>query len=116
MRIAIIGDIQNEKAEVVVKNLGKLFYYTSRLIARGHHPFCPAWLAMQGMFVTAIDGLTSIGYGEYMEYSKSYISVCDAVLVTGYGNGSKDETDYAIKLGKLIYYDIDDIPDQKEGL
>jgi len=44
---------------------------------------------------------------EYIEWDKAWLEVCDALLFLDNSKGAKQELEYAKKLGKMIYYDVD---------
>ena len=47
---------------------------------------------------------------DYIEWDKAWLEFCDALLFLGNSKGANIELEYAKKIGKTIYYNIDDVP------
>lgn len=98
MRVYIAGKIQDEKANIVMKNLGDLIYYANAVWKMGHHPYCPSLIALLGMMSGELKS-----YKDYMEINISYLKVCEAILMTSISSGAAEERDIAINHNLLVF-------------
>ena len=91
-----------------IKNLRLMFDAAIAVQRKGHYPYVPG-----------LDLLLGIVAGDwerddYQDTSLAYLEVCDAVLVVAHSEGVDKELAKAKKLRKIIYYNVEEIPNRKE--
>lgn len=116
MRIYIAGPLSSKEvrdrnpSKVVtdyLSNIHRMVKAASAVRRKGHSPYVPA-----------LDFVLGIIAGDWTEddyrgISDEFLKVCNAVLVIGISWGVEREIMIARELSIPIYFDIEDIPDDK---
>jgi len=107
MRIYVAGEYSGSDVIAVLRNMRMGIRTCVSLLKKGHSPFCP-WLDFQYGLVTEID------LYHYQRNSSEWLEVADAILMLPNWKASKGaqaELQKAEKLGKLVYFDEEAVPD-----
>lgn len=118
MMILIAGPYRggtNDDPLLIRKNLENLEAQALPLFRMGHVPIIGEWLALPLM---KLAGSKQIGdeVWEEIQYPIAHriLEKCDAVLrIPGASKGADQDVALAKSLGMKVYYDINDIPDEK---
>jgi hypothetical protein len=105
MKIYIAGKYSSDNIIQALKNIREGIKVGAKLIKMGHSPFCP-WLDHQFFFYE------DITLEEIRNYSLTWLSSCDTMLVlpnSENSKGTQQEVIEATKLGIKIIYNIEDI-------
>ncbi len=86
--------------------------YGIEVIKKGHNPFIPNLMH----FVHREMGKDTLLESEWHELVSNWLQFCDAILIASppmdSNSGVRQELDLAQKLGKRIFYSIEEIPNE----
>jgi len=85
-----------------------------RLRKRGHFAYIPHLSNYQNQILQQLGYAPT--YDQWLELDFEMIKRCDAMLFMDASPGAERERDYARKIGKPIFCNIEDLPANKEGL
>ena len=108
LRIYIAGPYSAETETQISQNVTKALDVGLDLWKKGHYPYIPHLTHFVDL--RAREKGTPMKWEDYIEWDKVWLEFCDALLFLGNSKGANRELEYAKKLGKTIYYNIDDIP------
>lgn len=90
----------------IERNVKKTIELSRKIIARGHTPFIP------NLYHYVDKGWKdSCGEDIWLQIALQWIECCDAFYYGGNSDGCNEELAEAQALGKIIYTDIDDVPE-----
>ncbi len=107
----ITGTNGNEAA--IAENLKAMERYALPVFAKGHLAVVGEWLAWPVILQAGGESHASEQFGEY-QYPVAHrlLEKCDAVLrIPGESRGADIEMEKAREMGKIIFHDIDEVPD-----
>lgn len=113
LRIYVAGPYTAETKTQIHQNVMKALDAGLILWKKGHYPYIPHLTHFVDL--RAQEKEIPMKWEEYIEWDKAWLEVCDAVLFLGNSKGAEEELKYAKKLGKTIYYKIDDVPSISEN-
>ena len=105
-RVYIAGAMSADNIITALDNLRRGIQAATRIIQRGHAPFCPM---LDFQFQLTSEGLT---IEQYYCYSMAWLEVSDCVLVlpgSENSKGVKAEVERARELGIPIYYPEEEV-------
>jgi len=108
LRIYICGPYTAESETEIDRNVAKALDVGLILWKKGHYPYIPHLTHFVDL--RAREKGIEMKWEEYIEWDKAWLEVCDALLYLGNSKGARQELEYAKKLGKIIYYDVNDVP------
>jgi hypothetical protein len=108
LRIYVCGPYTAESETQINQNVAKALDVGLILWKKGHYPYIPHLTHFVDSRARA-KGI-EMKWEEYIEWDKAWLEVCDALLYLGNSKGAKQELEYAKKLGKIVYYDIAEVP------
>lgn len=112
LRIYVCGPYTADSEEQVIQNVMRAIDAGLALWKKGHYPYIPHLTHFVDLRAKEL-GL-EIRWEDYIEWDKVWLELCDALLFLGDSRGAMMELDYAKKLGKIIYYSIEEIPNNNE--
>ena len=90
----------------VCENVRKACFAGDAILKKGHIPFIPHLTHLWHL-------ISPKPYKEWLRIDIEMMSICDAVLrLTGESKGADSEVAEAQKLCMIIYYSLEDIPDE----
>ena len=92
----------------MVQNVMKAIDAGLILWKKGHYPYIPHLTHFVDL--RAKEKGIEMKWEEYIEWDKAWLEVCDALLFLGNSKGAIKELEYAKTLGKIIFYDIKEVP------
>lgn len=108
LRIYIAGPYTAESEIQIRQNVMKALDVGLILWKKGHYPYIPHLTHFVDL--RAQESGIPMKWEEYIEWDKAWLEVCDALLFLGNSKGAWKELEYAKKLGKTVYYDVDNVP------
>jgi len=108
LKIYICGPYTAESEMQMVQNVMKAIDAGLILWKKGHYPYIPHLTHFVDL--RAKEKGIEMKWEEYIEWDKAWLEVCDALLFLGNSKGAIKELEYAKTLGKIIFYDIKEVP------
>ncbi len=91
----------------VAQNVNRVIHIANKLMDMGYIPFVPHLTHFWHI-------ITPRPYDDWMQIDLAYLGRCDALLrLSGASLGADKEVAVALRLGIMVYYNIEDIPDCK---
>lgn len=118
MLILIAGPYRggtNDDPRLIKQNLDKLESVALPLFRKGHMPIIGEWLALPLMHLAGFQKIGDAIWDE-IQYPVAHrlLTKCDAVLrLDGASKGADNDVRIAQELGLKIYYNLEDVPDEK---
>ena len=75
---------------------------------KGHYPYIPHLTHF--LDSRAKQKGIPMRWKEYLKWHEVWLKNCDALLYLGSSRGADQELEYAKTLGKIIFYNVEDIP------
>lgn len=108
LRIYIAGPYTGRDYEETCKNVNNAIDAALKLWQLGHYPYIPHLTHLVDL--RAKETNVKMDWEDYIEWDKSWLELCDALLFLAPSRGANIELEYAKKAGKLIFYKITDVP------
>ena len=108
LRIYVAGPYTAESEIQISQNVMKALDVGLILWKKGHYPYIPHLTHFVDL--RAREKGIPMTWKDYIEWDKAWLEFCDALLFLGNSKGANIELEYAKKIGKTIYYNIDDVP------
>jgi hypothetical protein len=108
LRIYISGPYTSNSDAQTLQNVMKAIDVALIVRKKGHYPYIPHLTHFVDL--RAREKGLQLKREDYMEWGNAWLEVCDALLFLGESKGAKEELEYAKKLGKIIYYGLDEVP------
>lgn len=102
------GPYTAENEIEISQNVNKALDVGLILWKKGHYPYIPHLTHFVDL--RAKEKRIEMKWEDYIEWDKEWLELCDALLLLGSSNGARIELELARKLGKTIYYNMDDVP------
>ena len=109
LRIYIASPYTASTPDEVLANVNIALDAGIRLIAKGHFPFIPHLAHFLEMRAQETTG--GIDYHWYLEYDRSWLLECDALLFLAPSPGANKEYAWAQDAGLMIFLHEDEIPE-----
>jgi len=107
LKIYIAAPYSAEREEERRKNAEVVIDTALTLFQKGHFPYIPHlthWVDKR-----AKETKVAMEYEDYMKWHRPWLETCDAFLYLNSSKGADLELQRAKKLGKTIFYSIDDV-------
>lgn len=108
MRIYIAGPYSADSANEIQNNVTKAIDAGLKLWKKGHSPYIPH--LTHYVDNRAKETSMSMSWEEYIEWDKTWLSCCDALLFLGTSKGANIELELAKKLDKRIFFNVNSVP------
>ena len=109
MRIYIAGRLDASDAAGYLQNVSQMIKIANLIRKKGHAVFIPALDLLLGI----VDG--DMNREEFLKFNMPWVEVCDALFLirtpVRISEGANQELQLAKKLGKKIYTEFSEIPD-----
>lgn len=108
LKIYIAGPYSADTQRQRHENTTKAIDAGLALWKKGHCPYIPHLTH----YVDHRAKLTNIpmSWEEYIEWDKAWLASCDALLFLGSSKGAEIELEFAKKLGKTIFFNVNNVP------
>lgn len=108
MKIYIAGPYSADTWEGKQINTDKAVWAGVQVILKGHNPYIPHLTHYPDKI--AFDNNIEISWEKWMELDDEWLNLCDALLFLSPSKGANLELKKAKQLGKIIFYNIESIP------
>ncbi|MDD5351629.1 MAG: DUF4406 domain-containing protein [Candidatus Omnitrophica bacterium] len=107
MKIYIAGPYSDKSKKQRQKNTEYVVDVGIKIFLKGHFPYIPHLTHFVDL--QAKKTKINIGWKDYMSWHDVWLTTCDAFLYLGSSKGADRELKKAKKLGKKIFYSLDEI-------
>ena len=109
LRIYLAGPYSGSNRKEIKKNVDRAVDAGIEVFLKGHFPYVPH-------LTDRVDGRAretgrEMTWHDFIRWDMPWLEVCDALLYLDKSNGSDLELDKAKRLGKQIFYSVEEIPD-----
>jgi O-glycosyl hydrolase len=108
LKIYIAGPYSAPTLEEKLENTNKAIMAGIKVLIKGHYPYIPHLTHYVDLF--AYEKGIPLKWEDYIDWDLTWLELCDALLFLGDSRGARIELEYAKKLGKYIFYSVDEIP------
>jgi len=108
LRIYIAGPYSGTSREQIKKNVDRAIDAGVEIFLKGHFPYVPHLTDL--VDARARETGKELTWHDFICWDMPWLRICDALLYLGKSKGSDLEVDEAQRLGKKIFYSINDIP------
>lgn len=111
MKIYIAGPYTAENSAEIENNVYRAIDLGIKIYKMGHIPYIPHlthWIDIRSKETNQ-----NLQWGDYMIMDDVWLESCDGLLYLGSSKGADIELERAKKLGKKIFYSIDQLSNQK---
>jgi len=108
LRIYIVGPYSGCDTSEIDRNVSKAIDAAIKVFLKGHYPYVPHLTH----FVKrrAEETKLELTWHDFIHWDMPWLEMCDAVLYLGKSSGADLELEHARRLGKLVFYSYDQIP------
>jgi hypothetical protein len=107
MHIYVAGPYSGKNPSEVEQNIRRAISAGVEIIRRGHYPYIPHLTH----YVDQVkDTVLHLSWDDHLDWGLAWLDRADALLYLAPSRGANIELEYAIKMNKLIFRSIDDIP------
>ena len=107
MRIYCAGKLNGSDATEYLRNVHKMISVALELKRKGHSPYVPALDLLIGIVAGDWD------YKDYANLNMDFVDVCEALFYISPSFGADKELARAKELGKIIYTEMGQVPDDE---
>ena len=111
MLVYIAGPYTAKTPALTHVNVMKLIDVGLAVHAKGHTPFIP--VLTHYVELRAAEKGIEISYEEFMQWDFDILDRCDALFFAGSSPGADRELDYWMNKFRMVYRNIDEVPDIK---
>ena len=111
LKIYIASPYTASSDSEIQANVSKAIDAAIMVYKKGHFPYIPHlthWIELRSK-----ETRQGLKWEDYLEMDRAWLESCDALLFLKESRGAKLELDYAKKMNKKIFYNLDEIPDVK---
>lgn len=108
--VFVTGPYSAPTGEEVERNIQRAIDIGRILFQKGYYPIVPHLLVRE-YYNPEDSGI--FGYESLMQYTLSIVPKCDILLIYDHSPGADREWKFAEKLGKTIYFDVNQLPELK---
>lgn len=109
LRIYIAGPYSGSNSEQIDRNVFNAIDAGIEMFRRGHYPYVPHLTHL--IKSRAEETGNRLSWKDFIRWDMPWLEMCDAILYLGRSIGADLELQEAKRLGKLIFYSIEEIPD-----
>lgn len=113
MKIYVSGPYTANTIEQMETNVAKAIDAGLALYQKGHYPYIPH--LTHYIDNRAKETRISMSWEDYMEWDKSWLVECDAILYLGNSKGADIELELAKNLKKVVYTSVESVPKTIRG-
>jgi hypothetical protein len=111
LKIYIAGPYTAPSDSEIQTNVNNAIDAAIMVYKKGHFPYLPHlthWIELRSKETNQV-----LKWEDYLEMDRVWLEICDALLFLRESRGAKLELDYAKKMNKKIFYNLDEIPTVK---
>jgi hypothetical protein len=108
LKIYVAGPYSACSEKEMQKNVNSAIDIGLALWKKGHYPYIPHLTHFVNS--RAKENGIPMTYEEYLEWDRVWLETCDALFFLGGSNGAQTELEYANKMGKKIFFNIQNVP------
>ena len=112
LRIYIAGPYSGSDPKEINRNVCNAIDAGIEMFLRGHYPYVPHLTHL--IKSRAEETGRELTWHDFIRWDLPWLEMCDAVLYLGKSTGADLEFEEAKRLGKLIFYSIEEIPDLRD--
>lgn len=107
LKIYIAGPYSAKTEQQRIRNVNLAIDAGLKLFFKGHYPYIPHLTHFIDLY--AIKKSIKMKWDDYIHWDLPWLEFCDAILYLGKSNGADLELERAKKLGKKVFYLIEEI-------
>lgn len=108
LRIYLAGPYSGASREEIERNVNRAIDAGIEIFLKGHFPHVPHLTDLVDLRAREIG--RELTWHDFICWDMPWLEVCDALLYLGKSKGADLELEEAKRLGKQIFYSVDDIP------
>lgn len=108
MKIYVAGPYTAASNSEIQTNINKAIDAAIKVYKKGHFPYLPHlthWIDLRSK-----ETEQGLKWEDYIEMDRAWLESCDGLLFLSESRGANLELDYAKKMKKMIFYNLDQIP------
>ena len=109
LRIYLAGPYSGSDRKEIERNVKHAIDAGIKIFLKGHFPYVPHLTDLVDLRAKEMG--SEMTWHDFIRWDMPWLKVCDALLYLGKSKGADLELEEANRLGKQIFYSVDEIPE-----